>query len=158
MMSGPGDQSSAGAAGRGHLRASHADREQVIEALKTAFEQGRLTKDEFGTRVDQAFASKTYAELAEVTADLPAGLMAARPPRQLDRTRPRLSMNTALTAGAFTMIAALVGLLAALLSRNAIAVISVTVIFAMLGLLAFGALMVAAWRGRHANRRTGASG
>ena len=31
------------AAGRGHLRAAHADRERVIEALKAAFVQGRLT-------------------------------------------------------------------------------------------------------------------
>jgi len=158
MMSGPEDHIAADVAGRGRLRASHADREQVIDVLKTAFEQGRLTKDEFGTRVGQAFTSRTYAELAEVTADLPAGLVAARPPQQPDRTRPRMSMNAALTAGAFTMIAALVGLLAALMSRNAIAVISVTVIFAMLGLLAFGALMVGAWRGMRANRRTETSG
>jgi VIT1/CCC1 family predicted Fe2+/Mn2+ transporter len=158
MASGPEDHIAEDAAGLGRLRVSHAERDQAIEVLKTAFEQGRLTKDEFGTRVGQAFTSKTYAELAEVTADLPAGLVAARPPRPPDRTRPRMSMNTALTAGAFTMIAALVGLLAALMSRNAIAVISVTVIFAMLGLLAFGALMVAAWRGMRADRRTGTSG
>jgi hypothetical protein len=67
-------------AGRGDLRASHADREQVIEALKAAFVQGRLTKDEFDLRVGQVFASRTYAELAAVTADIPAGLAAAKPP------------------------------------------------------------------------------
>jgi uncharacterized membrane protein len=152
-MSGPGDYIAENAAGHGRLRASHADREQAIEVLKTAFAQGRLTKDEFGTRVGQAFASKTYAELTEVTADLPAGLMAARPPRQLARTRPRVTMNGALSGGAFTMIAALVGLLTAIMSRNAIAVIFVTVIIALLGLLALGALMAAAWRGWRANRR-----
>jgi hypothetical protein len=158
MMSGPEDHIAAGAAGRGRLRASHADREQVIEVLKTAFVQGRLTRDEFGTRVGQAFASKTYADLAEVTADLPAGLAAARPPRQLDRTRPGISMNTALTAGAFALTAALGGMLAAVTTRSAIAVICVAVIIAMLGILAFGALMVAAWRGMRANRRTDTSG
>jgi hypothetical protein len=41
----------AGKAGRGHLRASHADREHVIGMLKTAFVQGRLTKDELDARV-----------------------------------------------------------------------------------------------------------
>jgi hypothetical protein len=46
-MAGPGDQKAAAAAGRGHLRASHADREQMIDALKVAFVQGRLTKAEF---------------------------------------------------------------------------------------------------------------
>ena len=41
-MAGPGDEKAAAAAGRGHLRASHADREQVIDVLKAAFVQGRL--------------------------------------------------------------------------------------------------------------------
>ena len=59
------------AADRGHMRASHADRERVIDTLKAAFVQGRLTKDELDQRVGQAFASKTYAELAALGADLP---------------------------------------------------------------------------------------
>ncbi len=67
------------AAGRGHLRASHADREQVIGTLKAAFVQGRLTKGELHLRAGQALASRTYAELAAITADLPAGLTAAQP-------------------------------------------------------------------------------
>jgi len=77
----PGDEIAARAGGRGHLRASHADREQVIGTLKAAFVQGRLVKDEFDLRVGQALASRTYAELAALTADLPAGLTAAKPPR-----------------------------------------------------------------------------
>jgi hypothetical protein len=80
-MSGPGDEIAAAAGGRGHLRASHADREQVIGTLKAAFVQGMLTKDEFDLRVGQVFASRTYGELAAVTADLPAGLAAAQPPQ-----------------------------------------------------------------------------
>jgi Domain of unknown function (DUF1707) len=40
----------AAAKGRGHIRASDADREQVIDALKEAFVRGRLTKDELTTR------------------------------------------------------------------------------------------------------------
>ena len=59
------------AAGRGHMRASQTDREQVIDRLKAAFVQGRLTKDELDQRAGQAFASKTYAELAALYADLP---------------------------------------------------------------------------------------
>ena len=39
-MAGPGDEQAAATAGRGHLRASHADREQMIDALKAAFVQG----------------------------------------------------------------------------------------------------------------------
>jgi hypothetical protein len=57
----------------GRVRASHADRDHVIAVLKAAFVQGRLTKDEFDARVGQTFASRTYAELALITADIPAG-------------------------------------------------------------------------------------
>jgi len=70
------------AARRGHLRASHADREQVIDTLKATFVQGRLTKDEFDERIGQTLASRTYAELAAVTADIPAGLASAPPLRK----------------------------------------------------------------------------
>jgi DUF1707 SHOCT-like domain len=69
VMTGPDGQT---AAARGQLRAAHADREQVITALKTAFVQGRLTKDELEARAGQAFAARTYAELAPLTADIPA--------------------------------------------------------------------------------------
>lgn len=81
MIAGPGDNPTA-MAGQddGRLRASHADREQVISTLKVAFVQGRLTGDELGARVEQVYASRTYAELAEVTADIPAEPARARPP------------------------------------------------------------------------------
>jgi Domain of unknown function (DUF1707) len=71
-MAGPGDEMAAGMAGRGPMRASHADRDQVIEALKDAFVHGRLTKDELGTRAGRALAARTCAELDAVTADIPA--------------------------------------------------------------------------------------
>ena len=74
---------------RGDLRASHADREQVIGTLKAAFVQGRLTKDELGARVDQVYASRTYAELAEVIADIPTALTGARSPRDPWRATKR---------------------------------------------------------------------
>jgi Domain of unknown function (DUF1707) len=80
VMAGPGDEIAAGAGGPGHLRASHADREQVVSTLQAAFAQGRLTKGEFDLRVGQALASRTYADLAALTADIPAGLTTAKPP------------------------------------------------------------------------------
>ena len=70
-----------GAAGRGHVRAARADRGRVIGVLKTAFVQGMLDKDELGQRVGQTLASRTYAELTAVTADLPTLLVPALPPR-----------------------------------------------------------------------------
>ena len=84
----------------GHFRASDTDREQVIDTLKTAFVQGRLTKDELDARAGQTFASQTYAQLAKVIADIPAGQAAAREragtcllytsPSPRDRTRSRM--------------------------------------------------------------------
>jgi Domain of unknown function (DUF1707) len=82
MMAGPGDNAAAGR-GRddGRLRASHADREQVIGVLKEAFVQGRLSADELDARAGQVYASRTHAELAEVTVDIPTGVTRARPLR-----------------------------------------------------------------------------
>jgi hypothetical protein len=79
-MARPGDDLAAGAGGRGHLRASHADREQVIMTVKAAFVHGMLTKDEFDQRVARTFASRTYAELSAVIDDIPPGLPTAREP------------------------------------------------------------------------------
>src|SRR5215475_10725951 len=80
---------------RGHLRACHADREQVIGVLKAAFVHGRLGKDELTVRVGQALAARTYADLATLTADLPAGLVAAEPSHQPARARAPLPVRTA---------------------------------------------------------------
>jgi Domain of unknown function (DUF1707) len=91
----PGDRMAAAAGASGRLRASHADREQVIDTLKAAFVQGRLTKDELVMRAGRTFASRTYAELAALTADLPAGLTGAQPPCGSARARARPPMGKA---------------------------------------------------------------
>ena len=72
-MTGPGGEMAAGTAGRGRMRTSRAEREQAIEVLKVAFVQDRLTKDEFDVRAGQALTARTCAELAVLTADIPAG-------------------------------------------------------------------------------------
>jgi len=79
-----GDEIAAGPGGR--LRASHADREQVIEALKAAFVQGRLDRDEFDQRAGQALTSRTHTDLAALTADIPARPTRARPPEPAQRS------------------------------------------------------------------------
>ena len=86
MAIGPWDPITANAMGRGRLRASDADREQVIDALKAAFVQGLLTKEELSTRAGQALASRTNAELAEITADIPASVIEIQPPSQPAQT------------------------------------------------------------------------
>ena len=59
-----------------------AGREQVIAALKVAYVQGRLTREEFDLRVGRALAM--YAELDALTADIPA----RRPRSRLARSLP----------------------------------------------------------------------
>ena len=75
--------------GLGHLRASRADREQVIDVLKVAFVQERLDKEELDDRVAQALAARTYADLGALIADLPA-LPGKRPVRPVLPQRMRL--------------------------------------------------------------------
>jgi hypothetical protein len=101
----PEDQMAVAAAGRSRLRASYADREHVIDMLKAAFVRGRVTKDEFDARVGQAFASRTYAELAAVTAGIPAGQIAGRPPSNPARAQGRPTMSHAAKARRCVVIA-----------------------------------------------------
>lgn len=65
------------------LPVTYADRERVIRTLKAALEQGRLTEDEHDERTARASVSRSHAELASLTADLPDGLTAV-PPRSRD--------------------------------------------------------------------------
>jgi len=53
------------------MRVSDADRDHVAEVLRDAAGQGRLTFDELEDRLSEAYAAKTYADLEEVTRDLP---------------------------------------------------------------------------------------
>jgi Domain of unknown function (DUF1707) len=60
------------------LRASDADRERAVAALRHHAAEGRLTVEELDERSERAYAAKTLRELAELHADLPA--VATRPP------------------------------------------------------------------------------
>jgi len=72
----------------GQMRSSAAEREQVIDILKTAFADGRLTQDEYEDRVGLALRPLTYADLAELTSDLPAGLQGPPHPQPVAATPP----------------------------------------------------------------------
>ena len=134
----PGAQ--AAAAG---LRASRADREQVIDLLKAAFVQGRLDRDEFDARIGQALARRTCGELAAVTADIPAELTAALPRRPPVQARRRIPFNTAVTGGACMAGLVNVGMLAAFLSQSPVAVV-LFVVFTIIGtIMAIGAMIIA---------------
>jgi hypothetical protein len=125
------------AARRSCLRASHADREQVVGVLKVAFVEGRLTRDEFDARLAHAFGSRTCAELAAATADLPAGISAAQLPENLAiKSGMRLiRAGTMLAAGAWAA--------AWLTGSTGLFVIAVTITIACFGsLLLAGAVML----------------
>ena len=99
-MAGSGDEMTLGTGDGGHLRASRADRERAVEALKAAFVQGRLTKDEFDLRVGHALTSRTYTDLAAVTAGIPAGPAAAQPVPEPARAQAPSPLEPEIRTGA----------------------------------------------------------
>jgi hypothetical protein len=114
-MAGPDSEMAAGG-GRGRLRASHTDRDHVINTLKAAYVYGYVTKDEFDARVNQTFASRTYAELALMTADLPTELTTA--PAQAAGNAPaaanvRSGARAMVTAASFAFTALIAVIFAA---------------------------------------------
>ncbi|NKY44603.1 DUF1707 domain-containing protein [Nocardia cerradoensis] len=58
--------------GNEHVRASDADRETIVERLRSAMNEGRLNLAEFDDRVQQVYAARTYGELSPILSDLPA--------------------------------------------------------------------------------------
>ena len=68
MAIGPWDPLTAAA--NGHMRASDADRDRVVDALKAAYVYGLLTREELAARTGQALAARTYADLSTVAAVL----------------------------------------------------------------------------------------
>ena len=80
------------------MRASDRDRQEVVDRLRGAVEDGRLTMDEYMQRMELAYQSVTYGDLAPLQADLPAtrsvqrhepdALRAAAAPRAGKTPRP----------------------------------------------------------------------
>jgi hypothetical protein len=107
------------AAGGDRVRASHAEREQVVVTLKNAFVHGRLTKGELDARAGHALTARTRAELAALTADIPVPVSPpdaappapprrqppARPPGQTRHPLARAAAGSgACLAGAFGLV------------------------------------------------------
>jgi hypothetical protein len=153
-MAGPGDEIAAGAGGHGQLRASHADREQVTETLKAAFVQGRLDRDEFDLRVGQALVSRTCAELAALTADIPAGLTAARPPRPAS-ARARLPVKKVVIACRWVVPPAAMVVAAFLTNSDLVGTLAFAFLFMyfIVGMTA-GAAMLNAWFEKRSGRQS----
>jgi hypothetical protein len=80
------------------VRASDADRERVVDALKAAFVQGLLTKDDLGIRAGQALAARTYGDLAAIMAGIPAAPASAGLARAARPGRPGRAGQAAASA------------------------------------------------------------
>jgi Domain of unknown function (DUF1707) len=158
-MAGPGDEIAANSAGRGHLRASHADREHVVGVLTTAFVLGMLTKHEFDQRIGQVLASRTYAELAALMADIPPGTVPAQPlsvpqrdaPDKHAPDRKALKAWTCVTA-TFTAVAAVVA--AASAGNVGVNEIIVATFVPLVAMLVGVLVAFHAWLDRRAGRRS----
>jgi hypothetical protein len=114
-----GNEMAAITAGHGQLRASHADREQVVDLLKDSFAQGQLTSDELDARVGQALAAKTCGQLAALTTDVraPSIETVSLPESIQARTRPHTNKAGKSATGA--VIAACVAAVAVLAAAGA---------------------------------------
>ena len=77
------------------LRASDADRDAAVEALRTHALDGRLDADELEERIEKAYAAKMLSELAALQVDLPR--LAVRPSPERSRPRPWLPGRTGFT-------------------------------------------------------------
>jgi len=71
------------------LRASHEDRDRVVDALRIAGGDGRLTAEELDTRLEIALTARTLGELAGLTAALFPGERPALPPSGEQRSPGR---------------------------------------------------------------------
>lgn len=60
--------------GSPEVRASHADRDRIVDVLRVAAGDGRLTLEELDERLEVALSARTVGELAVLTADLPEAL------------------------------------------------------------------------------------
>ncbi len=118
--------------------------------LKAAFVQGRLAKDELDARAGQAFAARTYADLAALTADLPAGLADAATPRRAARAQARPPMRNAAKAGICAAIAVAVAVIVSIPTGGA--ALFVFAPFYSMALLAAGAQMLLNWHDNRSRR------
>ena len=70
------------------FRVSHADRDQVVEILREAAGDGRLSADELDERVEAALAARSGSDLAVLTADLPVTAAVVPPAVRCPRRTP----------------------------------------------------------------------
>jgi hypothetical protein len=92
----PGDQQ------RASLRASDADRERLVEALREHYAQGRLTDEELAQRSERAYTARTLGDLDALGADLPP--LPAAPPAQAPSPRLRQARAVLVSQAAGSLV------------------------------------------------------
>lgn len=75
------------------IRASDKEREGVVDVLRDAYTDGRLTLEEFEDRMAAAYASKTWDDLRELTADLPVEPLLGADLLQRQERRPQAAQQ-----------------------------------------------------------------
>jgi len=71
------------------IRASDKERDSVVDVLRDAYTDGRITLEEFEERTSAAYASKTWTDLRELTSDLPVEpVLGADLPQRPPHPRP----------------------------------------------------------------------
>ena len=66
---------------RERMRASDRDRQETIDRLRAALDEGRFKMDEYLDRMGTATEAVTYGDLAPLVADLPAASVLVKPGR-----------------------------------------------------------------------------
>jgi hypothetical protein len=148
------EDGTAGDAGR--LRTSHADRDQAIDVLKAAFVQGRLTKQEFDLRVGRVLASRTYADLRALTADIP-GWVTSWP--EAEEPARALSFKTAARVGAVGAVPSMASAAVAVVQSSAVPAVAGVLLIGLTGVLVTvllaALLVVLSWAVRRTQRTPG---
>src|SRR5512135_1298043 len=78
-----------GAVSRRDLRASHEDRDRIVEVLRTAAGDGRLSIEELDERVEAALTARTYGELETLVLDLPTAPGGTAPVPPVPAAKPK---------------------------------------------------------------------
>lgn len=90
------------------MKASDADRDEVVAALSEHFQAGRLTTEELEDRTGRALSARTLGELDALTTDLPADRQARSALEASPQRRGRAEFPVIAAVLAVLVVAALV--------------------------------------------------
>ncbi len=110
---------------RATLRASDADRDQIIDRLRKASAEGRLAVRELEQRVATALRARTFAELDATVSDLPGSRLVE------PRSAPRHAVRTVKAHPALLLVAIPLALVAVA------TLVAITVLWSTLVLVVF---------------------